>query len=395
MLAYAEDVQMRPHAAKSSWQCFLSLIPSMLVLLRVTTAFAQWNVAATDTTSAFRGIHNVGSGVIWASGTNGTVLRSEDDGYMWQQCSVPPEAVKLDFRAVFGWNVDHAVVMSIGTGAASRVYETTDGCASWHLLFENPDRTGFWDALTFRGNTGFILGDPVGGRFALYRSDDLGRNWHRDNNAGLAVASDDEGVFAASNSSLVIGPNSELLIATGGVGGPRLLRLGESGSWSVARVPLAGGKQSAGIFSIAFRDSSHGIAVGGDYKEPAQTDGTAAWTSDGGATWHAASALPSGYRSSVAWDPKTHAWIAVGPNGGDLSLDDGRTWKRFDSGNWNALSLPWVAGPKGQIASLDTASPAFVRAIQRGSRKRQTNAHFSYRKQWSGIAIFPGDTETR
>jgi photosystem II stability/assembly factor-like uncharacterized protein len=357
------------HLAKSSWRRFLSLSPSIPVLLTVATACAQWNVATTASTAALRGIHNVGRGVIWASGTNGTVLRSEDDGYMWQQCTIPPEAVKLDFRAVFGWNANHAVVMSSGSGAASRLYETTDGCTSWHLLFENPDRGGFWDALTFRGNTGFILGDPVGGRFALYRSDDLGRHWHRDNSPGLDAASDGEAVFAASNSSFVAGPNLELLLVTGGVGGPRLVRLGESGSWSVAKVPLAGGKQSAGIFSIAFRDNSHGIAVGGDYKEPAQTAGTAAWTSDGGATWHSASAFPSGYRSSVAWDQKTHAWIAVGPNGGDLSLDDGRTWKRFDSGNWNALSLPWVTGPKGQIASLDTASPAFVNAIQDGGRK--------------------------
>ncbi len=62
------------------------------------------------------------------------------------------------------------------------------------------------------------------------------------------------------------------------------------------------------------------------------------------------------HRSSVAWDPRLHMWIAVGPNGSDVSLDDGRTWKHFDSGNWNALSLPWVVGPKGQIASLDSAS---------------------------------------
>jgi hypothetical protein len=126
---------------------------------------------------------------------------------------------------------------------------------------------------------------------------------------------------------------------------------------------LAGGKPSAGIFSIAFRDSSRGIAVGGDYKQPAQTAGTAAWTSDGGATWHSATSFPSGYRSSVGWEPTSHAWIAVGPNGSDLSVDDGRTWRRFNSENWNALSLPWVVGPNGRIASLDTAAPAFLKAI--------------------------------
>lgn len=186
----------------------------------------------------------------------------------------------------------------------------------------------------------------------IYRSDDLGRHWRRDSSPGLAAA-DGEGVFAASNSALVALPNSVLLVATGGVGGPRLFRLDKSGNWTVRRLPLAPGKASTGVFSIAFRDDRHGIAVGGDYKDPARTAGTAAWTSDGGLTWHPASALPSGYRSSVGWAQTIGGWIAVGPDGSDLSRDDGRTWRHFDSRNWNALSLPWVAGPKGQIASLD------------------------------------------
>jgi photosystem II stability/assembly factor-like uncharacterized protein len=283
---------------------------------------------------------------------------------------VPPGAANLDFRAVFGWDANHAMVMSSGQGAASRLYETTDGCATWQLLFENPDRDGFWDALTFRGITGFILGDPVGGRFVIYRSGDRGRHWRRDSSPGLAAAPEGEGAFAASNSALLVRPDSQLLFATGGVGGPRLLRSGKSGDWSVTRMPLAGGQQSAGGFSIAFRDERHGIAVGGDYKEPARTAGTAAWTSDGGLTWHSARALPSGYRSSVGWEPEIRAWIAVGPNGSDLSRDDGRSWKRLDSANWNALSLPWAAGPNGKIASLNFAAAAFVHTLQSAPHKR-------------------------
>jgi photosystem II stability/assembly factor-like uncharacterized protein len=309
----------------------------------------------TDSTASLRGIHNAGGGVVWASGSNGTVLRSEDDGYMWQTCKVPEEAGKLDFRAVFAWDANHADVMSSGTGMASRLYETTDGCATWRLVFQNPDRDGFWDALAFYGNTGFILGDPVDGRFVLYRSEDLGHHWQRDNSSGLAAAPK-EGVFAASNSSLTVLPNSEVVFGTGGDGGPRVFRLAKPGEWRAVNVPISGGKESAGIFSIAFRDNNHGVAVGGDYKNPSETAGTAAWTADGGATWHPADAFPSGYRSSVAWSAAAGAWIAVGPNGSDVSRDDGHTWKQLDSGNWNALSLPWAAGPKGRIASLNTAS---------------------------------------
>jgi photosystem II stability/assembly factor-like uncharacterized protein len=346
------------------------VIPAFVFL---SIANAQWNAATNVTSASLRGIHNAGKGVIWASGANGTVLRSEDDGFVWQQCAVPPGAEKLDFRGVFGWNENHAVVMSIGTGAASRLYETTDGCTSWHLLFENPDPKGFWDAVVFHGNTSILVGDPVDGRFVLYRSDDLGQHWHRDKSPGLAASPAGEGLFAASNSSLAILPGSEMWMGTGGIGGPRIFQFSPSSGWSVQKIPLAGGKESAGVFSIAFRDAKHGIAVGGDYKVPAQSTGTAAWTSDGGASWHAAKSFPSGYRSSVAWDPALQIWIAVGTNGSDLSRDDGQTWKRFDSGNWNALSLPWVVGPKGQIASLDTASPSITKETgdYRASKKTE------------------------
>jgi len=50
-------------------------------------AHAQWDLEDSHTTADLRGIDNVGAGVAWASGTNGTVLRTEDGGYLWQACA--------------------------------------------------------------------------------------------------------------------------------------------------------------------------------------------------------------------------------------------------------------------------------------------------------------------
>jgi photosystem II stability/assembly factor-like uncharacterized protein len=327
-----------------------------MILLFTTWAFSQWKLATSGSAAAFRGIHKSAPGIIWASGTNGTVLRSEDDGYLWQQCAIPSGAEKLDFRAVFGWDPNHAMVLSSGTGSASRLYETTDGCASWHLLFENPDAQGFWDALVFVGTKGYILGDPVNGRLVFYESDDLGKHWRRDESPGLSAAPKGEGAFAASNSSLALRTDGEPFFATGGIGGPRVFGRDSQRGWTSLAVPLAGGKETAGVFSLAFRDAKHGVAVGGDYKEPDKSYGTAAWTSDGGISWHASEVLPAGYRSCVAWYAAGQAWLAVGPSGSDVSRDDGHTWKRLDSENWNALSLPWAVGPKGRIGSLNEAA---------------------------------------
>ena len=89
---------------------------------------------------------------------------------------------------------------------------------------------------------------------------------------------------------------------------------------------------------------SSDLTVGGNYKLPEQANGGAAFATN----------PPSGFRSAVAYDATAKHWIAVGPNGTDISTDDGATWRAQTGAgqNWNALSLPFVVGPKGRIGKL-------------------------------------------
>jgi len=351
-----------------------------------------WQLQNSPTKASLRGIHAVGGGVAWASGTGGAVLRTEDGGSVWHSCATPPGAEKLDFRGVWAWDAKTAVVMSSGTGDLSRLYKTTDGCSSWKLLYTNPDRDGFWDAVQFWDKDyGFILGDPVSGAFVLLSTTDGGTSWEReDQQAPPATA--DAGIFAASNSSFYMDAMNVSYIGVGGKAGayvfvtrsdPRTNR----SAWLKISVPLASGSESSGVFSLNFRDQAiypddtddptkiqelmkqrpidiriiqHGLAVGGDYKKPDDPTGTAAYTADGGKTWTAAAKPPHGFRSAVAWDAADKAWITVGTNGSDVSYDDGKTWQPLDDGKWNALSLPWVVGPEGRIAKLVSLKAAAV-----------------------------------
>ncbi|MGA3264890.1 MAG: hypothetical protein ABSC47_12710 [Terracidiphilus sp.] len=95
--------------------------------------------------------------------------------------------------------------------------------------------------------------------------------------------------------------------------------------------------------------------VGGDYKKPGETQGTAAYTTDSGESWSASKTPPHGFRSSVQWSEALKAWITAGTNGSDESRDDGKTWQPLDDGNWNALSLPFVVGSNGRIARLNAS----------------------------------------
>jgi len=105
------------------------------------------------------------------------------------------------------------------------------------------------------------------------------------------------------------------------------------------------------------------VVVGGDSEHPERSKGTAAFTVDGGQRWTASTAPPRGFRSSVVYDGQANIWIAVGPNGTDMSTDDGRNWCALlpstaihesadaDRG-WYAISLPFVAGFHGRIGKL-------------------------------------------
>jgi hypothetical protein len=361
----------------------------LLAALALTaTAHAQWTLQDSRTTADLRGIDNVGGGVAWASGTNGTVLRTEDAGFEWQVCTIPPGADHLDFRGIQAFDNNTAIVMSSGPGDQSRLYKTTDGCQSWHLLFTNPDKDGFWDALVATPTEGFIIGDPVENRFVVFQSSKTNlEQWTAFGQQSCPTCAvfdhrpfKSEAMFAASNSVLEGSPSSDIAFVTGG--GTSLFHRsiwranGIKGSpatisWT-SSVPLAKGLTS-GAFSFASKGKealvtlhSHQvlIAVGGDYQQPTLSDGTAAWSKDGGLHWQSATTPPHGYRSSVAYDPTTHTWLTVGPNGTDISTDDGRSWRPLrpnlafpdtqpdEDQHWNALSLPFVVGPHGRIATL-------------------------------------------
>jgi photosystem II stability/assembly factor-like uncharacterized protein len=120
---------------------------ALAALLIATTAQAQFQIQDSHTTASLRGIHSIGNGIAWASGTEGTILRTTDEGATWQSCTTPPDAEKLDFRGIQAFDQNTAIVMSSGKGDLSRLYKTTDACKSWKLVFTNPDAGGFFDTI--------------------------------------------------------------------------------------------------------------------------------------------------------------------------------------------------------------------------------------------------------
>jgi len=309
----------------------------ILLFLASATVWAQSSprVQISHTAESLRGASAVSRQIAWASGTHGTFLRTTDGGRTWIPGQVP-DAGALDFRAVVAFSADEAFLMSAGPGEQSRIFHTSDAGQQWQLQFTNTNPKGFFDSMVFWDSKhGVVLGDPVADesgklKFGVLLTDD-GQTWRAVPPAQLPPALEGEGAFAASNSCIAILPNAwwqvdtsasraeppstaaprqldfNIWFATGGRAA-RVFHSPDGGeTWQVFETPILHGPDSAGIFSIAFRNSVDGVIAGGDYKQPDRDGPNLAFTHDGGKTWDLSTIHPLAYFSAVAYDHKANA----------------------------------------------------------------------------------------
>jgi photosystem II stability/assembly factor-like uncharacterized protein len=330
-----------------------------LVFVAVVVALVpRWTLQTSGVTARLRGVSAVSEKVAWASGSGSTVLRTTDGGATWQKITVTSDA--LDFRDIDAVDAQTAYVLSIGNGPESRIYKTTDAGATWTMQFKNDDPKAFLDAMSFwDANHGLAFGDSIDRQFYILTTANGGRTWSRVSPAKLPPALENEGAFAASGTNIAVFGKTNAWIGTGAGAKARVLRTADGGlTWQVADTPLAAGP-STGIFSIVFRDAKHGVIVGGDYRKEQEAVDNLAITNDGGVTWKLVKGL-SGFRSVVAYLPgaKMPALVALGPSGGDYSLDDGQTWSPIEGRGFDTFSFVphkstgWAAGANGGLGKL-------------------------------------------
>jgi photosystem II stability/assembly factor-like uncharacterized protein len=339
-----------------------------LILLFLILAFGAaaqsevWIVQTSGIGTNLRGVSAVnasessGAAVVWASGSNGVILRSDDTGANWKRIRVDG-ADTLDFRGIRAFNEKLAYVISSGEGDKSRIYKTVDGGETWEMQYTDTRPAFFLDDIVcFTEMRCFVLGDPIDGKFLILSTED-GKHWKEMPRENMPAIITGEGAFAASGTSLAIYGTSDIYFGTGGGAKARVFHSKDLGrTWTVVDTPLAAGNASSGVFSIV-RFGNTLVAVGGDYRVANGNSGAAANSRDGGATWKLSTEPPGGYRSAVAHVGGA-LLISVGPNGEDLSNDAGETWIPSDYKNLNSVVVldgknAWGAGTKGTIARFE------------------------------------------
>ena len=347
----------------TGWRLLTGLLATLAIVASAQAPVVQWLPQASGVTVRLRGISAISPQVAWASGANGTLLRTVDGGAAWTKLPTPQGAEKLDFRDIDAVNNRVAYALSIGSGETSRIYKTADAGTTWTLQFANTDPKVFLDAMAFRdADHGFAFSDSVDGQFVILSTANGGTSWERIPADRLPPALPGEGAFAASGTNVAVFGANHVWIGTTA---SRVLRSSDGGrTWAIATTPIATGN-ATGIFSIAFKDAVLGVVVGGDYMKESQAGDNAAFTSDGGATWTLSKGI-SGFRSVAAWVPGTRTMIAIGPAGADRSTDDGQSWEPvvmnlaagFDAFSFApGTTVGWASGSGGRISRLAVSRP--------------------------------------
>jgi photosystem II stability/assembly factor-like uncharacterized protein len=324
----------------------------------------SWRETVIDADQSFRGLDAVDRRTAWVTGGSATeggpgrVFRTTDGGRTWEDVS-PPGTEGLLFRDVEARNAEKAVILAIGPGDASRIYRTTDGGATWDAAFVNDDPAAFYDCMAFYpgGRRGLVMGDPVEGKFRILATHDFGRSWTVLPDDGMPEAPTEYG-FAASGDCLVTAGHTAYFGSGGG--GARVFRSDDYGlTWTASDSTIPAG-EAAGVFALAFRRPWQGVAVGGDFADPA--DGVdAVATTRHGDIWRNAGDL-SHLGEDVAYLPAHENRLIVTGESGDvmgtsLSADGGRNWTQVSEAGYHALDCTrdgscWAAGGSGRVARL-------------------------------------------
>jgi len=216
------------------------------------------------------------AGVVWAAGTNGKVVRSDDGGKSWLR---QPTPVDGNLQGIAAWDGRQAVAV----GNKGAIIRTVDGGASWSEV-KTDDAGNPNKLLRVR-----IFDDTawaVGEFHTLLRSQDHGASWSR-----ILPPKD-----SALNNVFFLGQQGWLVGEFGTV-----MKSADGGStWSAVDTP-----NKVSLMAVAFRDPQHGVAVG--------LSGTLLRSEDGGASWTLAPKATKEHLYSVLWDGER--WLAVGDKG--------------------------------------------------------------------------------
>lgn len=300
-------------------------------LIKSTLRMEITNSFVTDTNEHYRGLEvNDQAAIIGGSLGNIFVYKFADD----------------EIRSFFSMEGSHIRDIDELSNGSHTALAITQPAQIWYrdtpsdyfvVVFEGSDSLMFLDGIDFwEDQRGIAFGDPIDGYpLVLYR-ELYDKKWSRLNEDRFPKEACDYAGFAASGTSVNCLANGVAVIGLGNETAKVLRSENWGNDWSLIDVPFHKEPNGTGIYSIAFKDTLSGVAVGGHWQN-VTCDSSKVYTEDGGLTWHLSSGIQE-YRSCVTYY-KDDIYISTGTTGTDISFDGGKSWQLLDTIGYNAIAF--------------------------------------------------------
>jgi photosystem II stability/assembly factor-like uncharacterized protein len=144
------------------------------ILITISSLAQTWTEQVSGLTTQLTSLSAVDDDNVWACGYSGRVLRTTNGGQNWVSVNGTPIPGTLNLHSIFAIDANTALVA--GSSTSSFLFRTTNAGANWTQVFT--ETGGFINSVNM-GNelAGFMVGDPVGGRWSLWGTIDGGLTW--------------------------------------------------------------------------------------------------------------------------------------------------------------------------------------------------------------------------
>ena len=314
-------------------------------------------ILTSGTKTSIRGLSVVNDEVVWVSGSNGTIGKSNNGGKDWKWMVVKGFE-KTEFRDIEAFDASTAIIMNSSDKDPAYILRTTDGGETWKVVYENRTKGMFLDAMEFWNEmAGIVIGDPINGKFFVARTFDGGKTWQEIPEDRKPVADSGEACYAASGTNVRALDNDEAVFVSGGLNSSIFIRDQK------IKLPIIQGKETTGANSVTVWDryrkkgGERIVVVGGDFNQPESDSLNCVYSTDRGKTWNFSKTPPHGYRSCVEYLDK-RILVSCGLTGVDYTVDNAMNWTLISKESFHVVRIAkigrtvYLAGSNGKVAKL-------------------------------------------